>query len=485
MRRCAGWFTVVLGLLCLAAGSAAAADPPPTGFQAEVEVENPTRLDWEFVASAFGPDAAKLKDYDSRKQRYQLFVPKNYDKTKAWPLVVFISPGDDPGGWKFWQKPCEDGGMLFCAAYRAGNNCPVGERTRIVLDALDDVRRHYNVDPDQTYLTGFSGGGRMACTIGFALPECFGGVVPICGTNPLPRLTYLQHRLVDRLSVAFVTGTGDMNRSENEDWMYPLFQDVGVRSKLWVVPKLGHGIPAPDVLAEVRDWLAEDLKRRQADAKARPGLALAPDEAPGAEKQAKGLLEAAQADLKDPARTWRGTALLQGAVARWGKTDSGEKARKLRDEFLDDPKKAALVQEQGGKEEIIILTAQGRGFEKMGALQQALKAYRLLAKQHPDAAEGKKAAEEAKRLAATPYLGLAFDGAKVTQVAPKGPADAVGIKKDDVLVKLGNTKVASVADVRKELQGHKAGDKVTAELQRGGTAVTVTVELGSLPEGDE
>ena len=45
-----------------------------------------------------------------------------------------------------------------------------------------------------------------------------------------------------------------------------------------------------------------------------------------------------------PARTWRGTALLQGAVARWGKTDAGEKARKLRDEILDDPKKAALVQ---------------------------------------------------------------------------------------------------------------------------------------------
>src|SRR6266542_523179 len=98
---------------------------PPTGFQPEVTVENPTRLDWEFAAADFGPGAGKLAaDYDSRKQRYQLYVPKTYDRARRWPLVVFISPGDDPLGWRYWQKPCEDAEALFCAAYAAGNNCP-------------------------------------------------------------------------------------------------------------------------------------------------------------------------------------------------------------------------------------------------------------------------------------------------------------------------------------------------------------------------
>ena len=41
----------------------------------------------------------------------------------------------------------------------------------------------------------------MACTIAYALPEYFGGLIPVCGTNPLPRLTYLRHRAEDRLSV--------------------------------------------------------------------------------------------------------------------------------------------------------------------------------------------------------------------------------------------------------------------------------------------
>src|SRR5262249_49435196 len=135
--------TCLLALLLAAAAPApsATAAAPPTGFQPEVRVEGPTRLDWEFAVSGFGPDAARLPaGYDSAKQRYQLYVPKSYDPAKPWPLIVFISPGDDPLGWRYWQKVCEDGDILFCAAYSAGNNCPVGQRTRIVLDMLDDVR---------------------------------------------------------------------------------------------------------------------------------------------------------------------------------------------------------------------------------------------------------------------------------------------------------------------------------------------------------
>src|SRR5262249_2679356 len=150
----------------------------------------------------------------------------------------------------------------------------------------DDVRRHYQIDPDRTYLTGFSGGGRMACTIAFALPEYFGGVIPVCGTNPLHSLAYLRHRVQDRLSVAFVTGATDFNRKETEEYMAPLFKDLGIRSKLWVVPMMGHAVPGPDVLAEVHTWLADDLQRRSQDTKGRPGLAASPNEVPNPAKLA-------------------------------------------------------------------------------------------------------------------------------------------------------------------------------------------------------
>jgi hypothetical protein len=113
-----------LAWAALLALSALAAEPPArgpeTGFRPEVRVHEATRLDWEFAARALGPGPARLPTgYESRRQRYQLFVPPSYKPTRAWPLVLFVSPGDDPLGWR---KPCEDGEALFCAAYGAGNN---------------------------------------------------------------------------------------------------------------------------------------------------------------------------------------------------------------------------------------------------------------------------------------------------------------------------------------------------------------------------
>jgi pimeloyl-ACP methyl ester carboxylesterase len=349
------------------------------------------------------------------------------------------------------------------------------------------VRRHYHVNPDETYLAGFSGGGRMACTIAFALPEYFGGVVAVCGTNPLNKTAYLRHRAEDRLAVALVTGEADFNRKELEDYMYPFFQDLGVHSRLWVVPKMGHAVPGPEVLAEVYDWLAQDLKRRQADAGAHPGLTVTPTEAPTPLRQATRQVETAEAELKDPQQTWRGAALLQGVVARWGTTEAGDRARKLLEQIQAEPKRVALLAEQGGSEERRLLTAQAKGLERFGDLRKALQAWNLLVKHYPETPEGEKAVAEAHRLANLPYLGVAFAGDKaaVAQVAPKGPAALAGLKPGDVVVRLDEAKVGSAAELRRALEAHRAGDKVMLEVQRDGKPVTLTVELGALPPADD
>lgn len=479
---------VLLGLLlglCLSA--ARAGEPPATGFQPEVTVAAPTRLDWRFVAAAFGPKATHLPTtFDSTGQRYQLYVPPAYDPAHAWPLVVFISPGDDPLGWRFWDRPCAAAGTLFCAAYGAGNNCPPGQRVRIVLDVLDDVRRHYRVDPDQTYLTGFSGGGRMACTIAFALPEYFGGVVPVCGTNPPNELAYLRHRVRDRLSVALVTGTDDFNRRENEEYMLPFLQALGVRTRLWVVPKLGHAVPGPEVLAEVYRWLGDDLKRRQADREAHPLLAVRADEAPTPERQGARMVEAAEADLRDPKRTWEAAALLQGVVARFGRTEAADRARKLQAEILADPSRAARVAEVGGAEERRLLTAQAEGLERLGDWNGALQAWRRLLKQYPETPAGTRAAEAVGRLEKAPYLGVVFAGesATVGQVAPRSPAAKAGLRVGDVVYAVGGIRVASLAELRRLLRLHQAGETVDVAVRRGDKPVTLTVELGSLPAAE-
>src|SRR5579859_6820128 len=86
----------------------------------EVQVSAPGRLDWKFGSFGFGPGSDKMENYDSTKQRYILHVPKNYKADKAWPIVVFISPGNGPGGWASWKAVCEKKGVFFCSPFGAG-----------------------------------------------------------------------------------------------------------------------------------------------------------------------------------------------------------------------------------------------------------------------------------------------------------------------------------------------------------------------------
>jgi len=373
--------------------------PPKLGAQAlkEMRVSAPTRLDWQFAA--FGFKTSKLPaDYDSSKQRYQLHVPSGYKANKAWPMVVFISAGDGPAGWNEWKKTCAKHGVFFCSPYQAGNSCPAAQRARIILDMLDDVRRRYRIDPDKTYLSGISGGGRMACAVAFNLPEWFGGVAPMCGTNPIVGPAYLRHRAEERLSVAFITGEKDFNRKENEVYMYPWYQDLGIRTRLWVVPNMGHTIAPSSVLEEVYVWMSKDLTRRQQDAKARPGLAVSPDKSPTAAEQASRYLGVAEADLKETDRIWRGVSLLQGIVIRWSKTESGQKARQRLKTLGSDPKLIEVVAEQGSADEQKSLTAQAKAFERSGQIEQAIEAWEILARNYSDNAVGKNAAAQAQRL---------------------------------------------------------------------------------------
>jgi predicted esterase len=366
----------------------------------DVTVSAPTRLDWAFAVRGFGKDAATLPaKFSSTTQKYQLHVPMDYKADRDWPLVVFISPSNGPSGWNNWKKTCEKDGVLFCSPYMAGNDVAAGQRTRIILDVVDDVRRKYRIDPDQTYLSGFSGGGRMACAIGFSLPEVFAGVAPVCGTNPIMEPTYLRHRLVDRVSVAFLTGEKDFNRKENEVYMAPYAEELGIRTKLWVVPGLGHGIPKDDVIEEAYRWLKGDLPRRRADRTTRPELAIKSDEAPSAEEQAKRLTEAATKDLANKSRVWNGVALLQGVVGRWPKTDAGRTvAAVMLKRILDDEKAIEAIAEQGAADEKKSLSAQAKALERFGDLESAARAWTALARNYAGTPFGDDAEKNVRRL---------------------------------------------------------------------------------------
>ncbi len=314
---------------CLAIGTAAhAAD----GYQSKVAVSAPTRLDWTFALasqSLADPPADWLKDYDSTKQQYELYIPPKRDPKKPLPVILFVSPGNDPTGWKHFEPVCKKLGFVYAEPYAAGNDCPVKRRVRIVLDVLDDVRRTVPTDPDRTYIVGLSGGGRIACAVAFALPEHFGGAMPICAGGDLRDESWLRQRVMDRLSVALMTGDGDFNRGEVERLRGPYLKAVGVRTRWWEQAGLGHGTPNEKQLTEAVKWLEEDVERRRTLAKDYPASRAAGDAAPSREDAAKALLAEGEKRLDAKETLYSGLMLLKGCLDRWPDLPPADEAKKI------------------------------------------------------------------------------------------------------------------------------------------------------------
>jgi putative serine protease PepD len=76
--------------------------------------------------------------------------------------------------------------------------------------------------------------------------------------------------------------------------------------------------------------------------------------------------------------------------------------------------------------------------------------------------------------------GLPIDhGVLISFVQPNGPAEKAGLRRGDIVTKIGDMSVASVEDVFAATRQHKIGDKVTVEVVRNGVARTMTATLGS------
>lgn len=73
------------------------------------------------------------------------------------------------------------------------------------------------------------------------------------------------------------------------------------------------------------------------------------------------------------------------------------------------------------------------------------------------------------------------EGVLVVEVQPGSPAADAGVKQGDVIVQIGDQKVASQVDLFSHLRGKKPGDQVELQIVRGGGEQTQTVTLGSRP----
>lgn len=70
------------------------------------------------------------------------------------------------------------------------------------------------------------------------------------------------------------------------------------------------------------------------------------------------------------------------------------------------------------------------------------------------------------------------EGIAILEVVDGSPADKAGLKKGDIVIKLGESEIGGVADFRYELYKHDVGDKLEVTFYRDGKVKTTMVTLG-------
>ena len=74
------------------------------------------------------------------------------------------------------------------------------------------------------------------------------------------------------------------------------------------------------------------------------------------------------------------------------------------------------------------------------------------------------------------------NGALVADVSGGGPAEAGGLRRGDIIVRVDGDDVSQPEDISNAIESRKPGDDVEIEIERGGTRQNIGVTLGTRPE---
>jgi len=133
--------------------------------------------------------------------------------------------------------------LIWIAARHSGNSVAVIRRALYALVAPTLVGKHYRIDAERIYLSGLSGGGRVASMVATDYPQLFKGAIYNCGANFRDGTTPPLIELIKQNHYVFITGTKDFARKPVQQ-AHKKYLKAGVEnSKLLVIRGMPHENP--------------------------------------------------------------------------------------------------------------------------------------------------------------------------------------------------------------------------------------------------
>ncbi len=151
-----------------------------------------------------GPQVTTFSsDVDDTDQPYGLYVPKDFDPARKYPLVVSLHgawsnhrlnlrrvfgmgnrPGESDLDATRYFPPLADVDYFVACPLARGTLGYQGIPEKDVYDVLADVKRRFPIDEDRVYLTGLSMGGGGTVWLGLTRPDIWAAIAPVCPAVP-------------------------------------------------------------------------------------------------------------------------------------------------------------------------------------------------------------------------------------------------------------------------------------------------------------
>ena len=189
---------------------------------------------------------------------WEIFVPPDYDPADPPGLLVYISPIQSGRLPQNWDRVLAERNLIWVSANDSGNQVHVQRRALYAVIAPRLIGADYAFDESRVYVSGLSGGGKMASMVAVDHAHIFKGAIYNCGVE------FWDARpgrldLVRANRYVFVTGEFDQALRPTRR-VHGRYRKAGVTQvKLMVIDGMGHQNPEPRELGEAIAFLDGDL----------------------------------------------------------------------------------------------------------------------------------------------------------------------------------------------------------------------------------
>lgn len=302
--------------------------------RANLASSRPPPLDFALplAAQAVGPGriVEKVECAAAPSQSYALYLPSGYTRDRAWPILYAFDAG--ARGLvpvERYRDAAERYGLIVAGSNNSRNG-PIAIADEALRAMVADTSSRFSVDARRVYLTGFSGGARVAVLAAAALGDRAAGVIGAAAGFP----TGLQPTAATPFGYFGTIGVDDFNFPEMRGLDATLAK-LGVRHHVEVFEG-GHAWPPADVCMRAIEWMEIEAirsKRRTDDAALVDRILARWTATAEAEEQAGRPVEA-----------WRRYSLLAATFA--GLRDVAGPARKARELASSREVRSALAEEE-------------------------------------------------------------------------------------------------------------------------------------------